>query len=472
MDTKKQTAPEFAETIGGRVGAALPLLTMLAAMLILSISGLRSTQNYWCAGFLGILVAWFVYKDKQRFQKALVAGVSDQIFCTMVPIFLLSGVLSKILTASHLVDGLLWLASQIHLSTALVPLLCFIVAILLSSATGSCAGTITAVIPIMLPLAVSMGCNPGLVCGATLAGGAFGDNLAPISDTTIASSLTQEVDVSRVVRSRFKYSITGGIPTAIIFLVLGFVMSDPTSAETLAVDSNYASSLIFLAIPVLIVVMMLMKANFFTAILVGELVGAVMLLLFGYVDFPSLFATDGIIVTGFSGMLNTIIFMMFIFALVSITRDVGILQIMQDALTKRAKSDTSAEVASGIMVSLTSIMIGSGTSAISFCGPIIRDILRPLRIDRARAANFLDGLGCGVGYLIPYSGGPLLLASLAVATGVVAESFSPTDFIFLNFYSYALIIVYWVAIFTGWGRKHETDEELAADGIYLDTPAD
>lgn len=465
MDTQKKT--EFAETHGGKIGAMLPLLVMLVTMLILSACGLRSTKNYWCAGFFGMLAGWFVYKDKHRFQKALVSGVRDQIYCTMVPIMLLSGVLSKILSASHLVSALLWLASKINLSASLVPLLCFLIAVMLSSATGSCAGTISAVIPIMLPLAISMGCHPGLVCGAILSGGCFGDNLAPISDTTIASSLTQEIDVSRVVRSRFKYSITAGIPSAIIFLVLGFVMTDPSSAETLVVDGTYAPSLIFLVVPVLIVVMMLKKANFFTAILVGELLGIVMLLVFGYVKFTDLFAVDGIIVTGFEGMLSSLVFMLFIFVIVSLTRDVGILQIMQDALTKHAKSDTSAEVASGLMVCLTSVMIGSGTSAISFCGPIIRDILRPLKIDRARAANFLDGLGCGVGYLIPYSGGPLLLASLAITAGVVAESFSPMDFIFYNFYSYGLIIVYWFAIFSGWGRKHETDEELAADGIVV-----
>lgn len=466
MENKKQS--QYAETWGGKLGAALPLLSMLAVMLIMSICGFRSTKNYWCAGFVALVVGWLVYKDKSRFQKALVAGVGDPIFCTMVPIMLLSGILSKILTASHLVSGLLWLASTINLSASLIPLLCFLMGIMLSSATGSCAGTISAMIPIMLPLATSMGCHPGLICGAILSGGAFGDNLAPISDTTIASSLTQEVDVSRVVRSRFKYSITAGVPTAIIFLVLGNMMSGAAAGEVLTVDSTYASSLVFLIVPVLIVVLMLRKANFFTAMLVGELVGLVMLFAFGYVDIQTLIATDGIIASGFEGMLSSLVFMMFIFVVVSLTRDVGLLDMLQDAMFKNAKSDTSAEIASGAMVCLTSIMIGSGTSAISFCGPIIRGILRPLRIDRARAANFLDGLGCGVGYLIPYSGGPLLLASLAITSGVVSAGFSPMDFIFYNFYSYGLILVYWFAIFSGWGRKHETLEELAADGIYLD----
>ena len=32
----------------------------------------------------------------------------------------------------------------------------------------------------------------------------------------------------------------------------------------------------------------------------------------------------------------------------------------------------------------------------------------------------------------------------------------------------ALAVVFWFAILTGWGLRHETDEELAADGIVIE----
>lgn len=68
-----------------------------------------------------------------------------------------------------------------------------------------------------------MGCNVNLICGAILAGSCFGDNLAPISDTTIASSLSQEVDVMKVVRSRFKYALIAGAISVVGYLVFGFM---------------------------------------------------------------------------------------------------------------------------------------------------------------------------------------------------------------------------------------------------------
>lgn len=76
--------------------------------------------------------------------------------------------------------------------------------------------------PVMIPLAVGMGCNVNLICGALLAGSCFGDNLAPISDTTIASSLSQEVDVMKVVKSRLKYAVIAGGAASVGYIVFWF----------------------------------------------------------------------------------------------------------------------------------------------------------------------------------------------------------------------------------------------------------
>ena len=134
-----------------------------------------------------------------------------------------------------------------------------------------------------------------------------------------------------------------------------------------------------------------------------------------------------------------------------------------------ASSERSAEIAGGAMVSVMSIAISSGTSAIAFCGPIIRQLMRPFKVDRARSANILDGLGCGMGYLVPTNPGCLQLAGFAVAAGVVAEGYSAISFVGFNFHSMSLFLVFWFAILTGWGRTHETDEELARDGIVVES---
>ncbi len=463
---KRQQA--FAETYGGIWGACLPLLVMLGSILIMAAVGMRSTKNFWAAGFFAVVAGFLVYKDKKQFQAAIIEGATDRTFGFMLCCFLIAGVMSKILTSSNLVSGLLYVLAKLHVSAGLIPILCFVICMILSTATGSAAGAMTTAAPVMLPLAAGMGCNINLVCGAILAGSCFGDNLAPISDTTIASSLSQEVDVTRVVRARLKYALVAGGISMVLYIVFGFMMAGSGSAESLTVDGTYVSSLVFLILPVLVVVIMLRGGGLFSALLISEILGILMLFFFGFETPASLVAADGLIYNAFSGMINSIIFILFIFIMVSIIKNAGVLDALLNRMRRFAGSERSAEIAGGAMVSLMSIAISSGTSSIAFCGPIIRQLMRPFKVDRARSANILDGLGCGMGYLVPTNPGCLQLAGFAVAAGVVAEGYSAISFVGFNFHSMALFVVFWFAIITGWGRTHETDEELARDGIIIE----
>ena len=56
---------------------------------------------------------------------------------------------------------------------------------------------------------------------AILSGAAFGDNLAPVSDTTIVSAYTQGATMRKVVRSRFPLALSAACIAATIFLIFG-----------------------------------------------------------------------------------------------------------------------------------------------------------------------------------------------------------------------------------------------------------
>jgi Na+/H+ antiporter NhaC len=65
--------------------------------------------------------------------------------------------------------------------------------------------------PIFYPAGVLLGCDPGVLAGAIVSASIFGDNLAPISDTTIISAGTQEytkkqgfADIGGCVATRLK----------------------------------------------------------------------------------------------------------------------------------------------------------------------------------------------------------------------------------------------------------------------------
>ncbi len=60
-----------------------------------------------------------------------------------------------------------------------------------------------------------------LLFGAILSGAVFGDNLAPVSDTTIVCAVTQDADIGGVVASRFKYAVVAAVLALAAYVFAG-----------------------------------------------------------------------------------------------------------------------------------------------------------------------------------------------------------------------------------------------------------
>jgi len=114
-----------------------------------------------------------------------------------------------------------------------LPVLVFVVAALISFATGTSWGTMAILFPVVVPLAVTMGAGVGFdggehytillgVISSVMAGSIFGDHCSPISDTTVMSSMASACDHIDHVRTQLPYALTvaavamlvGDIPTA------------------------------------------------------------------------------------------------------------------------------------------------------------------------------------------------------------------------------------------------------------------
>ena len=64
-----------------------------------------------------------------------------------------------------------------------------------ATASGTGFGTIATGMGVLYPAGIALGCYPPLLAGVIISGAVFGDNLAPVSDTTICSAISQGVDV-------------------------------------------------------------------------------------------------------------------------------------------------------------------------------------------------------------------------------------------------------------------------------------
>src|SRR5690625_5317338 len=100
-----------------------------------------------------------------------------------------------------LVEGLVWIGSVTGVEGGLFVALTFLLASVFSTAVGTGYGTTVAFCTLMFPAGIAVGADPVILFAAILAGAVFGDNLAPVSDTTIVSATTQEADVPEIGRA-------------------------------------------------------------------------------------------------------------------------------------------------------------------------------------------------------------------------------------------------------------------------------
>ena len=110
------------------------------------------------------------------------------------------------------------------LSPALLPALTFLIALLISFATGTSMGTMAIMAVISLPMAYDMGSSIPLVAGAMFGGSIFGDHCSPISDTTIMTCSTTGCDIIDHVKTQAPYCIAIAVISFIAYVICGFVM--------------------------------------------------------------------------------------------------------------------------------------------------------------------------------------------------------------------------------------------------------
>lgn len=113
---------------------------------------------------------------------------------------------------------------QSFLSPALLPALTFLIALMISFATGTSMGTMAIVSVLALPMAYDMGTSVALVSGAMFAGSIFGDHASPISDTTIMTCSTTGCDIIDHVKTQFPYVAGIAVISFVLYVVFGFVM--------------------------------------------------------------------------------------------------------------------------------------------------------------------------------------------------------------------------------------------------------
>jgi Na+/H+ antiporter NhaC len=109
----------------------------------------------------------------------------------------------------------------------MLPAIVFVVAVILSFATGTSWGTFGILIPILVKVFQNTPDSPMLVIcvSACLAGAVCGDHCSPISDTTIMSSTGAQCNHVNHVSTQLPYALTVAAISFVTYIIAGFTKS-------------------------------------------------------------------------------------------------------------------------------------------------------------------------------------------------------------------------------------------------------
>jgi Na+/H+ antiporter NhaC len=140
------------------------------------------------------------------------------IAATLVLAWTLGSVSESLGTGTYVAD-----LARDGLPGGLLPAVTFLLAAIISFATGSSWGTIIIMMPLAVPAALATDAALPVTIGAVLSGGLFGDHSSPVSETTILSSTGAGTTPLEHFRTQMPYAVTNGVIALVGFVFAGYL---------------------------------------------------------------------------------------------------------------------------------------------------------------------------------------------------------------------------------------------------------
>ncbi|MGH9324446.1 MAG: Na+/H+ antiporter NhaC family protein [Vicinamibacteria bacterium] len=444
---------------GGAAGVVAPFLLFLAGVAWLSLSGAPDERGFWPVLLAALTLGLLLARDRTAYSDVVIEGMSQSIVMIMIMAWMLAGVLGVLMRGTGFVESLVWLAEGAHVSGGAYVAAAFLICCVVSTSTGTSIGTVLICGPLLYPPGGALEANPVMLMGAILGGATFGDNISPISDTTIASALTQKADIGGVVRSRLKYSL----PALAIALILYAAFGGGGEGVEVSAAALIPSprGLPMLLAPALVLGLLLAGRRLLEGLLLGILASALLGLGLGllepaqllYIDAES-FSAKGLILEGLERGIGASVFTLFLMGLVAAIQATGTLDRMVGFARERTRTARGAEL--WILGAVTAAVLVTAHSVVAMLtvGEFTRETGERFGIGAYRRANLLDVTVCSFPFLLPYFI-PVILAASTSASGVELGMPRISPFLtgMANFYSWALLLIILFAITTGYGRK-------------------
>lgn len=488
------------EFYGGRGMSAIPIAFFIVWAIAQTALWRISDETGLVAGMLiGLIVGMFFVKGNWKsYANTIFEGMTQPVAVTAIVAWIWAGMFAELLQDGGFVGGLVWLADGMGVGAALFPAVTFVLAALFTTGIGTGYGATVAFVVLFFPAGVLLGANPIVMFGAILSGAIFGDNLAPVSDTTIVSAVTQDSDIGGVVASRFKYALAAAIPALLGYVLIGGTFGGievAAEAQEIFLEESEPIGLVHLLSMSVVIGTAVAGRHIVEAISWGIVVAVAANLLLGLttigeiitfnapadapfaqplaflpileiVDDPDAVGVGGSILEGASGFFELSILVLLIIAAAQIMIRGGAFQAILDwSLDNLATNVRNAELTMVGSSALINAIITINTAAEVAIGPYISKIGERFNLNGYRRANILDAQTAALGYIFPWSGG-VLVGFTAMQdlpnqydwfeTAMIVNPIEVVPFVF---HGWLLVAVFVLAAITGFGREYLIDRE-------------
>lgn len=300
----------------------------------------------------------------------------------------------------------------------------FVVSGCISLAMGTSCGTIAAMIPIAVSLSQTLGLDAHFAAGAVIGGAMFGDNLSLISDTTIAATRTQGVEMRDKMLCNLKIVSLPALCCVVLYALPLF------SSSANAVVAGTVPLTIEQWIKVLPYIFLFTLGLFGQNVMGLLFIGTILNLFIGcaHGNF-SLLDAFSIIGDGTTGMAPTLIISLLAGGMLALVRYNGGIEFVIRATGRWIKSRRMCELGICFLTGMMNLFTANNTIAIITSGQLAKELGHRYGVNSKRIAALLDTTSCIVQGLIPYG------AQILIATGLsTAVQLSAFDIVRGSFY--------------------------------------
>ena len=338
-------------------------------------------------------------------------GIGDDNITTMLFIFLMAGAFSGIARQAGGAVSTANMLLAILPGNFAVPGL-FLIACLISMAMGTSVGTITVLVPIAVEAAAGGGFSLPLCVSSVVGGAMFGDNLSFISDTTIAATKTQGVEM----RDKFRVNFRVAFPAAVItFAILVVIALTGRGTAVSSGDFNVLQAIPYFIVLVLAVV----GINVFIVLGAGIVLFLIVGVSTGMLNYMSAFSAMG---NGTTGMFETMIVTILVASTAALIRENGGFEAILAFIRRSFRGKRGGMLGVALLTGLMDVATANNTVAIVIAAPIAKNIAEEYDIDPRQTASLLDTCSCILQGIIPYGAQLLIAAGLS---GVSSLSLIP-----------------------------------------------